>query len=68
METSMSITVATSMPNTYEAPSCQETDCPSERTFAFFPPGWSWHSRPQGPCADCISLYAVQTAHVWPWP
>jgi hypothetical protein len=24
-------------PNTYEVPFCQETDCPSERIFCFFP-------------------------------
>jgi type I restriction enzyme M protein len=44
------------LPNTYEAPGCQETDFPYERISCFFPLGWSRRNRHPVTCPGLISV------------
>jgi hypothetical protein len=45
-----------SAPNTYEDPSCQETNDPYERFFSFLPLYGAWRSQHSVSCSDLISV------------
>ena len=47
-------------PNTYEAPSCQETHDPFERFFRFFPPVDAWRCQQTVSCPDLLAVFGCQ--------